>query len=86
MNQELNLAYTIAKKHFIEKGNNRVILATDGDFNVGIKTEQELDELISRHRESGIYLTCLGVGMGNYKDSKIQTLATKGQWKFCLCR
>ena len=78
----IKLAYTIAKRHFIEKGNNRVILATDGDFNVGLKTEQELDDLISRHRESGIYLTCLGVGMGNYKDSKIQTLARKGNGNF----
>jgi Ca-activated chloride channel family protein len=59
-----------------------VILATDGDFNVGLKTESELDELISTHRESGIYLTCLGVGMGNYKDSKIQTLANKGNGNF----
>jgi Ca-activated chloride channel family protein len=78
----IKLAYSIAKKHFIEKGNNRVILATDGDFNVGSQTEQELDEMISRHRESGIYLTCLGVGMGNYKDSKIQTLARKGNGNF----
>ncbi len=78
----IKLAYTVAKKHFIEKGNNRIILSTDGDFNVGIQTEQELDELISRHRESGIYLTCLGVGMGNYKDSKIQTLARKGNGNF----
>jgi Ca-activated chloride channel family protein len=78
----INLAYTLAKKHFIAGGNNRVILATDGDFNVGLKTEDELDELISRNRESGIYLTCLGVGMGNYKDSKIQTLARKGNGNF----
>jgi Ca-activated chloride channel homolog len=78
----IKLAYDVAKKHFIEKGNNRIILATDGDFNVGVQTEQELDELISRHRESGIYLTCLGVGMGNYKDSKIQTLARKGNGNF----
>ena len=78
----INLAYTIAKRHFIAGGNNRVILATDGDFNVGLKTEEELDELISRNRESGIYLTCLGVGMGNYKDSKIQTLARKGNGNF----
>lgn len=78
----IKLAYNVAKKHFIEKGNNRVILATDGDFNVGLQTEQELDELISQHRESGIYLTCLGVGMGNYKDSKIQTLAKKGNGNF----
>jgi Ca-activated chloride channel family protein len=78
----IKLAYSIAKKHFVDKGNNRIILATDGDFNVGLQTEQELDELISRHRESGIYLTCLGVGMGNYKDSKIQTLARKGNGNF----
>jgi Ca-activated chloride channel homolog len=78
----IKLAYSVARNHFIKKGNNRVILATDGDFNVGLKTEVELDELISMHRESGIYLTCLGVGMGNYKDSKIQTLARKGNGNF----
>jgi Ca-activated chloride channel family protein len=78
----IKLAYSVARNHFISGGNNRVILATDGDFNVGLKTEDELDELISRERESGIYLTCLGVGMGNYKDSKIQTLATKGNGNF----
>jgi Ca-activated chloride channel family protein len=78
----IKLAYSVAKNHLIQGGNNRVILATDGDFNVGLKTEDELDELISRERESGIYLTCLGVGMGNYKDSKIQTLATKGNGNF----
>jgi Ca-activated chloride channel homolog len=78
----IKLAYSVAANHFIKGGNNRVILATDGDFNVGLKTEDELDELISQHRESGIYLTCLGVGMGNYKDSKIQTLARKGNGNF----
>lgn len=78
----IKLAYSVARNHFMPKGNNRVILATDGDFNVGLKTEQEMDELISRQRESGIYLTCLGVGMGNYKDSKIQTLARKGNGNF----
>lgn len=78
----IRLAYSLARNHFISGGNNRVILATDGDFNVGIRTEDELDELITRHRESGIYLTCLGVGMGNYKDSKIQTLARKGNGNF----
>jgi Ca-activated chloride channel family protein len=78
----IRLAYTMAKIHFIEGGNNRVILATDGDFNVGMKTEEELQELISQHRQSGIYLTCLGVGMGNYKDSKIQTLAQNGNGNF----
>ncbi len=78
----IKLAYSVAKNHFIKGGNNRVILATDGDFNVGMKTEDELDELISQERSSGIYLTCLGVGMGNYKDSKIQTLANKGNGNY----
>ncbi len=78
----ITLAYSLARRHFIVNGNNRVILATDGDFNVGLRTEEELDELISRNKESGIYLTCLGVGMGNYKDSKIQTLARKGNGNF----
>jgi len=78
----IRMAYSIAKGHFVNGGINRVILATDGDFNVGLKTEEELDELISQHRKSGIYLTCLGVGMGNYKDSKIQTLARKGNGNF----
>jgi len=78
----IKLAYSVARNHYIKEGNNRVILATDGDFNVGLKTEQELDEMISHQRESGVYLTCLGVGMGNYKDSKIQTLAKKGNGNF----
>lgn len=78
----VKIAYQVAKRHFIPGGNNRVILATDGDFNVGLKTEDELNELISQHSESGIYLTCLGVGMGNYKDSKIQTLARRGNGNF----
>ncbi len=78
----VRLAYSLAKNYFIENGNNRIILATDGDFNVGLKTEIELEEMIMRHREKGIYLTCLGVGMGNYKDSKIQLLARKGNGNF----
>jgi Ca-activated chloride channel family protein len=78
----IRMAYSLARNHFIKGGNNRVILATDGDFNVGLKTEDELDELISQQRESGIYLTCLGVGMGNYKDSKIHILAQKGNGNF----
>ena len=78
----IKLAYSVARNHFIKGGNNRVILATDGDFNVGLKTEAELDELISSQRESGVYLTCLGVGMGNYKDSKIHLLAEKGNGNF----
>ena len=78
----IKIAYNMAMMHYIKGGNNRVILATDGDFNVGAKTEDELNELISRRRQSGVYLTCLGVGMGNYKDSKIQTLARKGNGNF----
>lgn len=78
----IRLAYTLAKNYFIEGGNNRIIMATDGDFNVGLKTEKELEELIMQHRENGIYLTALGVGMGNYKDSRIQMLARTGNGNF----
>ncbi len=75
-------AYTLAKHTFIEGGNNRVILATDGDFNVGETGEKELEALIMRMKEGGVYLTCLGVGMGNYKDSRIEMLAKKGNGNF----
>ena len=78
----IKLAYGVAARHFIKGGNNRVILATDGDFNVGLKTDAELEELIQQQQASGIYLTCLGVGMGNYKDSKIGALAQKGNGNF----
>lgn len=78
----VRLAYSVAKRHFIPGGNNRVILATDGDFNVGMKTEDELEQLIAGESERGIYMTCLGVGMGNYKDSKIQLLAKRGNGNF----
>jgi Ca-activated chloride channel family protein len=76
------LAYSVARRHFINGGNNRVILATDGDFNVGPTGEKELEDIIGRERLSGIYLTCLGVGMGNYKDSKLEALAKKGNGNF----
>lgn len=75
-------AYRVARSQFIKGGNNRVILATDGDFNVGQASELELEKLITQHQESGIYLTCLGVGMGNYKDSKLEVLAKKGNGNF----
>jgi Ca-activated chloride channel family protein len=78
----IKMAYRVARNHYIKGGNNRVILATDGDFNVGLKTDEELDELITNQKESGVYLTCLGVGMGNYKDSKIHLLAEKGNGNF----
>lgn len=75
-------AYQLAKSQFIPGGNNRVILATDGDFNIGVSSEEQLEQLIASHKESGIYLTCLGVGMGNYKDSKLEVLAKKGNGNF----
>ena len=78
----VKLAYSVARNHFIKKGNNRVILATDGDFNVGVRSEEELEKMIEDQARSGVYLTCLGVGMGNYKDSKIQALAQKGNGNF----
>jgi Ca-activated chloride channel family protein len=78
----INTAYNAARKSFIKNGNNRVILATDGDFNVGQTSEKQLEEIIVAQRQSGIYLTCLGVGMGNYKDSKLEALAKKGNGNF----
>ncbi len=78
----IKVAYNLAKGSFIKGGNNRVILATDGDFNVGQRTEKELEEMIIGFRETGIFLTCLGVGMGNYKDSKLETLSKKGNGNF----
>jgi len=74
----IKLAYQEASENFIEKGNNRIILATDGDFNVGASSDADMDALITKERESGIFLSCLGFGMGNYKDSKLQILADKG--------
>ncbi len=78
----IRTAYNICKDQYIPGGNNRVILATDGDFNVGQSTEDELEKLIVVHRQWGIYLTCLGVGMGNYKDSKLEVLARRGNGNF----
>jgi Ca-activated chloride channel family protein len=78
----IRAAYRVAKSQFIKSGNNRVILATDGDFNVGETSEDELEKLVTQHRQWGIYLTCLGVGMGNYKDSKLEALAKKGNGNF----
>lgn len=71
-------AYRLAEKYFIENGNNRVLLATDGDFNVGVTTEGELERLISHKRESGVYLSVFGFGMGNTKHNKMETLASNG--------
>lgn len=71
-------AYDIGKKYFIKNGNNRIILATDGDFNVGISSEGDLVRLIEEKRKSGIYLSVLGYGMGNYQESKMQELSSSG--------
>lgn len=78
----IELAYKIAQDHFIKKGNNRVILATDGDFNVGATSDNAMQKLIEEKRKSGVFLTCLGFGMGNYKDSKMEKLADKGNGNY----
>ena len=74
----IQLAYKVAKENFVKGGNNRVILATDGDFNIGASSDAEMVRLIEQERESGVFLTVLGFGMGNYKDNKMQQLANKG--------
>ncbi len=74
----IELAYKLAQKNFKRKGNNRVILATDGDFNVGRTSNKDMEELIEEKRESGVYLSVLGFGYGNYKDDKLEILADKG--------
>lgn len=74
----IQLAYSLAADHFIENGNNRVILATDGDFNVGVSSDGELVELIEEKRATGIFLTVLGFGEGNLKDAKMEKLAGRG--------
>ena len=68
----------MAQENFIKGGNNRIILATDGDFNVGASSDRAMEDLIEEKRKSGVFLTVLGFGMGNYKDSKMETLADKG--------
>jgi Ca-activated chloride channel family protein len=78
----INLAYKIAKENFKKDGNNRVILATDGDFNVGESSNGGMERLIEEKRKDGIFLTVLGFGMGNYKDSKMETLADKGNGNY----
>ncbi len=74
----IELAYQLAKDNFMVKGNNRVILATDGDFNVGTSSEGDLVRLIENKRKSGVFLTVMGFGTGNYQDDKMQQLADKG--------
>lgn len=78
----ITMAYVTARRLYNPNATNRIILATDGDFNVGQNSDEELEGLVLANRRSGIYLTCLGVGMGNYKDSKLELLAQKGNGNF----
>ncbi|MDE5939513.1 MAG: von Willebrand factor type A domain-containing protein [Lachnospiraceae bacterium] len=78
----IETAYALAEENFIQGGNNRVILATDGDLNIGMTSEEELEELISEKKESGIFLSVLGFGTGNIKDNKMETLADKGNGNY----
>ncbi len=80
--QGIKLAYQIAKQNFLKNGNNRVILATDGDFNVGASSDEDMQNLIEQERKSDIFLSVLGFGMGNYKDSKMEILADKGNGNY----
>ncbi len=78
----LKLAYKVAQDNFIEEGNNRIILATDGDFNVGSSSNAEMERLIEEKREDGVFMTVLGFGMGNYKDDKMEIIADKGNGNY----
>ncbi len=78
----IKLAYKVARENFIQGGNNRIILCTDGDFNVGVSSPEGLKGLIEQERKSGVYLTILGYGMGNYKDNRLQTLSEAGNGNY----
>ena len=78
----INTAYEIAEKYFIEGGNNRIILATDGDLNVGISSESELTRLVEEKREGGVFLSVLGFGSGNYKDNRLEAIADHGNGNY----
>ncbi len=78
----IKLAYDVARQNFLDRGNNRVILATDGDFNVGASSDGELEQLIESERSDNIFLTVLGFGTGNTKDSKMELLADKGNGNY----
>jgi Ca-activated chloride channel family protein len=80
--QGIKLAYKTARQNYLPEGNNRVILATDGDFNVGESSNAGMERLIEEERKSGVFLTVLGFGMGNYKDSKMEILADKGNGNY----
>lgn len=78
----IKLAYKIAKENLMEDGLNRIIVATDGDFNIGASSDAEMTRLIEDRRDDGIFLTALGFGMGNYKDSKMETMADNGNGNY----
>ena len=78
----IQLAYELAEENFIKGGNNRVIIATDGDFNIGVSSQSDLSKLIKEKSKSGIYLSVLGFGMGNYSDSRMETLADDGNGNY----
>lgn len=78
----IQLAYEQAQKSFIKNGNNRIILATDGDFNIGINNTTDLEKFIEKQRESGIYMSVLGFGIGNYRDDMAETIADKGNGNY----
>ncbi|HVI45512.1 MAG TPA: von Willebrand factor type A domain-containing protein [Chitinophaga sp.] len=78
----IKLAYKIAEENFVKRGNNRVILATDGDFNVGPSSDGALQRIIETERQKGVFLSVLGFGMGNYKDNKLELLADKGNGNY----
>jgi Ca-activated chloride channel homolog len=78
----IKLAYKVAQENLVEDGNNRIVLATDGDFNVGASSDDEMETLIESKRDQGVFLTVLGFGMGNYKDSKMEILADKGNGNY----
>jgi Ca-activated chloride channel family protein len=78
----IKLAYKVAEENFLPEGNNRIILATDGDFNVGISSTSELVRLVEDYRQEGIFLTVLGFGMGNTKDGRMEQLADKGNGNY----
>jgi len=78
----ISMAYQIAQRNFIKGGNNRIIMATDGDFNVGDSSDEDMEKLIVKESKSGIHLSVLGFGMGNLKDSKMETLADKGHGNY----
>ena len=80
--QGLLLAYKVAEENFIDGGNNRIILATDGDFNVGVSSNADMERLVEKKRDKGIFMTVLGFGMGNYKDDKMEIIADKGNGNY----